>query len=40
VKQSDWPTLGSMVNLGKRVVVFLNTGADGADTMPFILPEF
>ncbi|KAJ7838093.1 PLC-like phosphodiesterase [Mycena olivaceomarginata] len=40
VKQSDWPTLGSMVDSGKRVVVFLNAGADGADAVPFILPEF
>jgi hypothetical protein len=29
-----------MVDSGKQVVVFLNAGADGADDMPFILPEF
>ncbi|KAJ6562965.1 PLC-like phosphodiesterase [Mycena sp. CBHHK59/15] len=40
VKQSDWPTLGSMIDTGKRVVVFLDAGADGADTVDFILPEF
>ncbi|KAJ7098940.1 PLC-like phosphodiesterase [Mycena epipterygia] len=40
VKQSDWPTLGSMIDSGKRVVVFLDAGADGADAVDFILPEF
>ncbi|KAJ7163764.1 PLC-like phosphodiesterase [Mycena filopes] len=40
VKQSDWPTLGEMIDSGKRVVVFMDSGADGADSVPFILPEF
>ncbi|KAJ6614223.1 PLC-like phosphodiesterase [Mycena sp. CBHHK59/15] len=40
VKQSDWPTLGSMIDSGKRVVVFLDAGADGPDAVDFILPEF
>ncbi|KAJ7697687.1 PLC-like phosphodiesterase [Mycena rosella] len=40
VKQSDWPTLGSMIDSGKRVVVFLDAGADGADSVDFIMPEF
>ncbi|KAF7354200.1 PLC-like phosphodiesterase [Mycena venus] len=40
VKQGDWPTLGTMIDSGKRVVVFLDAGADGADAVPFILPEF
>lgn len=39
LKQSDWPTLGDMIDSGKRVVVFMdsstNTGA-----VDFILPEF
>jgi hypothetical protein len=39
---SSWPTLGEMINSGKRVVVFLDAGADGTDgpPVPFILPEF
>jgi hypothetical protein len=40
VKQSDWPTLGSMIDSGKRVVVFLDSEADGPDPANFILPEF
>ena len=42
VKQSDWPTLGEMIDSGKRVVVFLDAGADGSDggQVPFIMPEF
>ncbi|KAJ7227513.1 PLC-like phosphodiesterase [Mycena rebaudengoi] len=36
---SDWPTLGSMVDSGKRVVVFLDANADPA-AVPFIPPEF
>jgi len=40
VKQSDWPTLGSMLDAGTRVVVFLDSEADGPDPTPIILPEF
>ena len=42
VKQSDWPTLGDMIDSGKRVVVFLDAGANGVDggIVNFILPEF
>ncbi|KAJ6537223.1 PLC-like phosphodiesterase [Mycena vulgaris] len=40
IKQSDWPTLGSMIDAGTRVVVFLDSQADGSDPAPFILPEF
>ncbi|KAF7358784.1 Transcription factor IIIB 60 kDa subunit [Mycena sanguinolenta] len=40
VNQSSWPTLGDMISSGKRVVVFLDAGADGANPVPFILPEF
>lgn len=39
VKQSDWPTLGELIDSGKRVVVFMDAGADGI-AVPFILPEF
>lgn len=37
-KRNDWPTLGNMIDRGKRVVVFLDSGADGS--VDFILPEF
>ncbi|KAJ7742677.1 PLC-like phosphodiesterase [Mycena maculata] len=40
VKQSDWPTLGDTIDSGKRVVVFLDAGADGSDSVDFIMPEF
>jgi hypothetical protein len=39
VKRGDWPTLGKMIDSGKRVVVFLDSGADQSQ-VPFILPEF
>lgn len=39
MKQSEWPTLGEMIEKGKRVVVFLDAGADG-NAVDFILPEF
>lgn len=35
----NWPTLGSMISSGKRVVIFLDAGANQAD-VNFILPEF
>ncbi|KAJ7339876.1 hypothetical protein DFH08DRAFT_812255 [Mycena albidolilacea] len=31
---------GSIIDSGKRVVVFLDTGAEGEDAVPFILSEF
>lgn len=42
MKRSDWPTLGSMIDSGQRVIVFLDAGADGTDGAPvdYILPEF
>ncbi|KAI8975895.1 PLC-like phosphodiesterase [Trametes punicea] len=40
VKQSDWPTLGDLIDSGKRVVVFLDAGADTDRSVPYILPEF
>ncbi|KAF8968511.1 PLC-like phosphodiesterase [Flammula alnicola] len=39
VQQSDWPTLGELIDSGKRVVVFLDAGAD-TSSVNFILPEF
>ena len=39
VKQSGWPTLGEMIDSGKRVIVFLDSGADTV-AVDFILPEF
>jgi hypothetical protein len=35
----NWPTLGSMISSGKRVVIFLDSGADTSQ-VNFILPEF
>ncbi|KAF7316279.1 PLC-like phosphodiesterase [Mycena indigotica] len=40
VKQSEWPTLGEMIDSGKRVVVFMDANAEGPESVPFILPEF
>ncbi|KAF4565324.1 hypothetical protein EYR36_001894 [Pleurotus pulmonarius] len=40
MKASDWPTLGQLIDSGKRVVVFLDAGADGQGSGNFILPEF
>ncbi|KAG6841908.1 hypothetical protein H0H93_004154, partial [Arthromyces matolae] len=39
MKYSDWPTLGEMIESGKRVVVFMDAGAD-TSLVDFILPEF
>jgi hypothetical protein len=39
VKQSEWPTLGEMIDSGKRVVVFLDAGADSG-AVPYLMPEF
>jgi hypothetical protein len=40
IKQADWPTLGEMIDSGKRGVVFLDANADGTDSINFIMPEF
>ncbi|KAI0344768.1 PLC-like phosphodiesterase [Trametopsis cervina] len=40
LKQSDWPTLGELIDTGKRVIVFLDAGADTDRSVPYILPEF
>ena len=39
LKQSSWPTLGQMIDSGKRVVVFMDSGADNGE-VDYILPEF
>ena len=39
VVQSDWPTLGELIDSGQRVVMFLDAGADISQAN-FILPEF
>ncbi|KAF5368279.1 hypothetical protein D9615_010377 [Tricholomella constricta] len=42
VKRNDWPTLGQLIDQGKRVIVFLDEGADGSagGVVDFILPQF
>lgn len=39
MKIDEWPTLGEMIESGKRVVVFMDSKAD-VDSVDFILPEF
>ncbi|KAG6815101.1 hypothetical protein H0H87_005126 [Tephrocybe sp. NHM501043] len=38
VSRNSWPTLGQLIDSGKRVIVFLDAGADGS--VDFILPQF
>lgn len=40
MKQSDWPTLGELIDSGKRLIVFLDHGADTDRSVPYLLPEF
>lgn len=44
LKRDEWPTLGEMIQSGKRVVAFLDKGANGTDSdqplVDFILPQF
>ncbi|RDB16525.1 PI-PLC X domain-containing protein 1 [Hypsizygus marmoreus] len=42
VRRNDWPTLGQLIDQGKRVIVFLDAGADGSagGIVDFILPQF
>jgi hypothetical protein len=42
MKQSDWLTLREMIDSGKRVVVFLDAGANGINggVVDFIFPKF
>jgi hypothetical protein len=39
LSKDDWPTMGEMINDGKRFVLFLDYGADESTT-PFVLDEF
>ncbi|KAI3595875.1 hypothetical protein WG66_008874 [Moniliophthora roreri] len=39
LRYDEWPTLGEMINAGKRLVVFLDSGANTTE-VPFILPQF
>ncbi|THH09593.1 hypothetical protein EW145_g1888 [Phellinidium pouzarii] len=39
VSFTDWPTLGSMIDNGTRLVTFLDTGADFS-SVPYIIDEF
>ncbi|KAJ8518941.1 hypothetical protein ONZ45_g4017 [Pleurotus djamor] len=39
IRRDDWPTLGSMIESGKRLVVFFDAGAAPIQN-PAILPEF
>lgn len=39
VKQSEWPTLGQLIDSGRRVIVFLDSSTD-TSAVNFILPEF
>jgi hypothetical protein len=41
MSRDDWPTLGDMISSGKRVVIFLDKGAEvRTGSAEFILPEF
>ena len=37
--REDWPTLRQMLDSGKRVVVFMDKGAE-ANTVPYLLSQF
>lgn len=39
MKASEWPTLREMIDSGKRVVTFLDTGAEQGD-VPFLIHQF
>lgn len=39
VTNTQWPTLGSMIDSGKRLVTFLDAGADSS-SVPYIIDEF
>uniref|UniRef100_A0A8H7XQT5 Uncharacterized protein n=1 Tax=Psilocybe cubensis TaxID=181762 RepID=A0A8H7XQT5_PSICU len=42
MSRDDWPTLGEMIESGKRVVIFLDQGAESRTepAVEFILPQF
>jgi hypothetical protein len=39
VAQSDWPTLGQLIDSGRRVLFFMDYGAESGG-VDYILPEF
>ncbi|RDB16526.1 PI-PLC X domain-containing protein 1 [Hypsizygus marmoreus] len=39
MKYSQWPTLGEMIDSGKRVVIFMDSSTDTSQ-VDFIIPEF
>lgn len=38
--REDWPTLKEMLDSGKRVVVFIDKGAEENPPLPYLLPQF
>jgi hypothetical protein len=42
MSRDDWPTLGEMIDANKRVVVFMDHGAENRNnpSVDFILPQF
>jgi hypothetical protein len=42
MSRNDWPTLGQMISTGKRVVIFLDKGAESRTepAVEYILPQF
>lgn len=41
MKREEWPTLGEMLDSGRRVVTFIDSKADnGDDRVDYLLPEF
>lgn len=42
MKRDEWPTLGELIDSGKRIIIFLDSGADGSagGQVDFILPQF
>ena len=42
MKRNEWPSLAELLNANKRVIVFIDEGADGSagSIVDFILPQF
>jgi len=42
MKRNEWPSLAELLNANKRVIVFIDEGADGSagSNVDFILPQF
>lgn len=38
MKRNEWPTLGQLIDSGKKLIVFMDEGADGS--VNFLLPQF